>query len=111
MQIDPYHFQRELDGIKEQLSKILYFMREIYHKERHMEKEMKELQDAVERTTAVETSAVTLIQGIAAQLAAAKEDPAAIAALATQLQSQADALAAAITANTPAAPAEAAPAA
>lgn len=52
----------------------------------------------------VEQSAITLIQGIAAALAASANDPAAIAALGTQLSTSAQALSAAISANTPAAP-------
>lgn len=50
-------------------------------------------------------SALTLIQGFAAQLAAAGTDPAALAALQAQLQASDDALAAAVAANTVAAPA------
>jgi hypothetical protein len=59
----------------------------------------------VTQNTSVESSAVTLIQGIAAQLAAAGTDPVALAALTAQLTSSATALAAAVAANTPAAPA------
>jgi len=64
-----------------------------------------DLQAQVQKNTDVEDSAVTLIQGIAAQLAAAiaANDPAKIQALQTQLAAHADALAAAVTANTPAA--------
>jgi hypothetical protein len=62
------------------------------------------LQAQVAQNTQVEGSAVTLIQGIAAQLAASANDPAAISALATQLNTSATALAAAVAANTPAAP-------
>lgn len=63
----------------------------------------------VAQNTSVEASAVTLIQGLAAQLAAAGTDPAALAALQSQLNTSATALAAAITANTPAAPPAPAP--
>jgi hypothetical protein len=52
----------------------------------------------------LENSAITLIQGIAAQLAAIKDDPAKIQALANSLKTSADSLSAAIIANTPAAP-------
>lgn len=63
----------------------------------------------VTQNTSVEASAVTLIQGIAAQLSAAlaSNDSAALPALVTQLNTSATALSAAITANTPAAPAAA----
>lgn len=66
---------------------------------------LSDLQAAVAQTATVEASAVTLIQGIAAQLAAAiaANDPAALTALQTQLTTSATALAAAVTANTPSA--------
>jgi len=54
-------------------------------------------------TTVIE-SALTLINGFAAQLAAAGTDPAALAALQASLKSEDDKLAAAVAANTPAAP-------
>jgi uncharacterized protein HemY len=58
----------------------------------------------VEQNVTVEQSAITLIQGLAAQITAAGTDPVALAALATQLNTSATSLAAAISANTPAAP-------
>jgi hypothetical protein len=67
-----------------------------------------DLQAEVAATTTAEASAVTLIQGIAAQLqaalaASATPDPA-IQALTDQLTASTTALAAAVTANTSAAP-------
>ena len=69
------------------------------------------LQAQVTQNTSVEGSALTLIQGIAAQLAAAlanaSDDTAAVAAVTAvnaQLQTSASALAAAVSANTVAAP-------
>ena len=56
----------------------------------------------VTANTEVEASAVILINGLAAKLLEFANDPAAITALATQLQASADALAAAVAANTPA---------
>jgi hypothetical protein len=61
-----------------------------------------ELKTQVEANTAVEASAVLLIQGIAAQLAEVSQYPAKVQALADQLKTSADALAVAVTANTPA---------
>lgn len=58
------------------------------------------LQQQVAQNTTIEASAVTLIQGLAAQIAAAGTDPAALAALTASLNSSATALAAAIAANT-----------
>jgi hypothetical protein len=57
----------------------------------------------VTANTQVEASAVLLIQGLAAQITALQNDPVALAALATQLNTSATALAAAVAANTPAA--------
>lgn len=48
-------------------------------------------------------SATTLINGIAARITAAGTDPAALKALTDELKAKDDALAAAVTANTPAA--------
>ena len=62
------------------------------------------LQAQVAQNTSVEASAVTLIEGLAAQIAAAGTDPTKLAALTTSLNTSATALAAAITANTPASP-------
>lgn len=61
------------------------------------------LTSQVQANTDAETSAVILIQGLAAQIAAVANDPAAVTALAAKLKTSADALAAAVVANTPAA--------
>ena len=58
----------------------------------------------VANNTTVEASAVTLIQGLAAQIGAAGTDPVALQALQDQLNTSATALAAAVAANTPATP-------
>lgn len=55
-----------------------------------------ELTAQVQRTTDLQTSAITLINGLADQLEEAADDPAAIAALSTQLRDSADAFAAAL---------------
>lgn len=65
-----------------------------------MSKELDDLEAQVTKNEDVEKSAVVLIQGIAAQLAAAGTDPAKLKALSAGLQSSADALAAAVAANT-----------
>jgi len=73
---------------------------------RTMANEMANLTAAVARNTAVTASALALIAGIKAQLdaAIAAEDPAALQALSDSLGKDDDALAAAVAANTPAAP-------
>lgn len=73
----------------------------------NMTANLQALTQQVQANTTVEGSAVTLIQGLASQLAAAiaasnNGDDAALPALQAQLQSSAAALAAAVSANTPA---------
>ena len=62
------------------------------------------LTTAVQNNTDAEQSAITLITQLAEQIQAAAGDQAAVDALATQLQDQAAALAAAVVANTPVGP-------
>jgi hypothetical protein len=76
-----------------------------------MEAKMTALDDAftaltaqVTANTSAEASAVLLIQKIAALIQANATSPTQVTALATQLKSSADALAAAVVANTPAGP-------
>jgi hypothetical protein len=69
-----------------------------------MSTDLAALKVQVEKNTVLEESAVTLIAGISAQMAAAKDDPAAIQALSDELAKSGADLAAAIAANTPAAP-------
>ena len=64
------------------------------------------LKTAVERNATVTGSAVTLIQGLAQQIRDAVDDPAELQALASSIETQAQGLADAITANTPTPPAD-----
>jgi hypothetical protein len=68
-----------------------------------MSQELDDLTAQVAKNTDVEESAVLLIQGIAAQLAAAGTDKTKLAALAASLNTSATDLAAAIAQNTPSA--------
>lgn len=61
-----------------------------------------ELTTQVQSNTDAENSAVTLIQQLAALIQSNANDPAAIRSLAAKLKTSADALGAAVTANTPA---------
>ena len=72
-----------------------------------MSKELDDLTAEVAAVKTAEGSAIVLVQGLVAKIGAAANDPAAIAALTADLKTSTDALAAAITANTPAAPAPA----
>jgi hypothetical protein len=58
---------------------------------------------AAQAETDAETAAINLLQSLATQLSAAKADPAAVQAIADQLNTNAAALAAAVVANTPSA--------
>ena len=64
-----------------------------------------DVQAAVTAEDSVIDSAIALIQGLAAQVAALPPNQAAIDALAADITAKSAALAAAVTANTPAAPA------
>ena len=68
-----------------------------------MASDLTTLQAQVEKNTTVEESAVTLITGLAAQIASLKNDPAALQALADSLNKSATDLSDAVAANTPAA--------
>jgi hypothetical protein len=67
--------------------------------------DLTQLTTDVQNETAVDQAAITLIQGLAAQITAAGTDPVALKALTTTMEQNAAALSAAVTANTPAAPA------
>lgn len=71
-----------------------------------MATDLTELQGAVEENTSIDQSAITLIEGLADQIESLQTDPAALAALASQLRASSVAMAAAVAANTPAAPAD-----
>jgi hypothetical protein len=66
--------------------------------------ELDALQQQVSENTSLEQSAIQLIEGIADQLEAVKDDPEKISALTASLKGTATALAAAIAANTPVEP-------
>ena len=102
------HIHREIREIKRGIMTILDRLQEINLEEgSNMSEELQKLQDQVAANNDLIGSAVTLIGGLAEQLQAAKDDPAAIEALANSLKASDEGLAAALAANTPAAPAEA----
>lgn len=92
------------DRIERKLDLILSLLRQLSGRQNDMSITLQALIAQVAATTSVEQSAITLIQGIAAQLADASADPAAVAALAASLKTSTDALAAAVAANTTPAP-------
>ena len=77
---------------------------QLLEKENGMSVQLDTLTQEVLETSEVIDSAITLIQGLAAQLTAIKDDPAAIQALADELNAKSEALAAAVQANTPSQP-------
>jgi hypothetical protein len=90
-----HHFD---DG---KLDEILKILKDVRGKEEAMSKELDSLTAEVQATVTLEQSAITLINGLAAQIVALKDDPAALQALSESLTTQATALSVAITANTP----------
>lgn len=95
----------ELSAIRKQNALILSNQQKLLQGEVAMSQQLDDLTTQVAANTTVEESAVTLINGIAAQLAAAGTDPVKLTALKNSLSASAGDLAAAITANTPAPPA------
>jgi hypothetical protein len=69
-----------------------------------MDAAIAELQAEVDRNSTVDGSAVALIAGLADQIIASANDPTAVRALGAALKASTDSLAAAVSANTPAAP-------
>jgi hypothetical protein len=75
----------------------------LFYQGAHMSKELDALSAEVSATRTVEDSAILLLNGLSAQIASLKGDPAALQTLADSLHSKAGELAAAVSANTPAA--------
>ena len=94
-----------LSGIGDRLRAVEEKLDLILKKEDHLSKEMDDLTAQVHSNTTVIESAINLIKGIAARIAAAGTDPAALTALTEELASEGQKLADAVAANTPAAPA------
>ncbi len=101
LRIDVY--VHESSNVEEKLDRVLTVLNAVLKLEVAMTLELDNLTAEVTRNGDVEQSAIVLINGIAAQLLAAKDDPAKIAALSASLKGSADNLAAAVAANTPAA--------
>ena len=105
MRVDVYHHFVQSETTNKKLDRILDILGAVQEKEEIMSKELDALTAQVKANTDVEASAVILIQGLAAQIAEAKDDPVKIQALADSLKGSADTLAAAVSANTPMSPA------
>lgn len=79
---------------------LLALRKDVVQQMADFKQEMEALKAQVKANTDVEASALALIQGIAARLAAAAGDPAEVKALADELKASADPLAAAVAENT-----------
>lgn len=94
---------RRLDGLSRQLETLASVAHRIEHSlEIHVMADLSRLTQEVSENTAVINSAITLINGLAEQIRALSTDPAALNALADQLDAQSNALASAVAENTPA---------
>lgn len=88
------------------LGQMVTILNSIVEKENAMAATLDDVQTAVAAETTVEGSVITLLNGIAAQLAAAlaANDPAKVQAIVDQITANTTAMSAAVAANTPAAP-------
>ena len=93
-------------GIHKKLDKILKGIELLKKGITHMSLELDDLEIAVKENTDLDDSIVTLVNGLATQVAALKNDPVKLQALAVSLRAKSAAIAAAILANTEAAPTE-----
>lgn len=105
MKLEVHHYFHNSGeaSVNNKLDAILDMLQASKNREVRMSAELDALTVKVEETRTVVGSAVTLIGGLAAQIAALKNDPVKLQALADTLQASKQSLADAITANTPAA--------
>lgn len=105
--VDDIHFHIHVDQTTAndpRIDKILTALTALTQGANDMAANLDELTAEVERNTSVDQGAIALLEGLKAQLDAAGNDPAKLQALKDQLAASSDALAAAVTANTPADP-------
>jgi chromosome segregation ATPase len=104
IRVDVYHHGVPSgdDRLDQILAAIQTLTQAVQAEEKTLAGELAALQAQVTQNTQVEESAVTLIKGLADQIAALKTDPAALQALSDSLKASAGDLSTAITANTPA---------
>jgi hypothetical protein len=97
------YLHRFLVSIDKKQDRILAALAKLTRLEIHMATDLTALQAAVAKDTEVDASAITLLGGLAQMLRDAAADPAKIAEIAAALDANAQALADAVVANTPAA--------
>lgn len=88
--------------VEQKLDRIITMLEKSKTREKQMSNDLSALQSEVERNGAVDQSAIVLLNGLAAKIEELKGDPAALQAFVDSLRGSSDALAAAVTANTPA---------
>jgi len=98
-QLDRIEAEQRAQGLK--LDAILALVTAQTLKGTTMSQQLDNLTAQVQATTDTEQSAITLITGLADEIRRLRDDPAALDALHDRLKASADALAAAIVANTP----------
>jgi hypothetical protein len=101
---ETFNIAERLERIERGQAELFRLFQSLYRLETTMSAELDALTQQVAQNTDLEQSAVTLIQGLADQINASKDDPAKLTQLTSDLKARADALAAAITTNTPAPP-------
>jgi phage host-nuclease inhibitor protein Gam len=99
---DVHIYNEPTPGQQQQLDRIEAVVNQLVTQGVAMSKEFDDLQAQVERNTEVDNSVVTLVNGLAAQIEALKNDPRKLQAFADQLRANNDNLASAVAANTPA---------
>lgn len=109
LRIDVYHHTDP--PCEDSLTDIRNLLREINERAKKMSAELDDLTEAVAENTTIDQSAITLIEGLAASIAALAANAtdlaqlkAAITAKAADLRASSAALSTAVAANTPAAP-------
>ena len=95
---------KKLKALGRKQNEILLLLQGLATQGEKMSVELDTLSAQVAKNTTVEESAVALIQGLAQQIRDAGTDPVKLKALTDSLSGSATALAAAVAANTPAAP-------
>jgi uncharacterized protein YoxC len=95
---------RKLDTIIEKLDALSLKSSQINSREEHIMATIDDLTKDVQDNSDATQSAITLLNNLSTAINQAKNDPAALQALANQLQANSQALAQAVVANTPAQP-------
>jgi hypothetical protein len=104
--LEEYLLKKKFKKVFKKLDTIMSILDHIQLEEKSMSVQLDRLTVEVSEIGTVVDSAIALLEGLAARLAEIANDPAAITALADELDLKANALAAAVAANTPVIPPE-----